>query len=71
MVRIADGCGIPLDAPLELASTELRDEIGVAAFASSGNTPAAGLAKHALGLVMGRLLSPLESQLMRLMARLR
>ncbi len=71
MVRIADGCGIPLDEPLDLASTDLREEIGVTAFASAANTPAAGLAKRTLGRTMGVLLSPFESQLMRLMAKFR
>ncbi len=71
MVRIADGCGIPLDAPLDLATTELRDRIGTGAFDSAANTPEAGLAKRTLGRVMSRLLAPVESQVMRLLARLR
>ena len=39
MVRIADATGIPLDAGFEVVTRELRDELGVARFASSTNTP--------------------------------
>ena len=39
MVRIADGCGIPLDAPTVEASADFRDELGVYAYASAANTP--------------------------------
>jgi hypothetical protein len=33
MVRIADATGIPLDRPLEVASAELRSELGLERFA--------------------------------------
>jgi hypothetical protein len=39
MVRIADGTGIPLDAPVRLITTELRDELSLGAFRSAANTP--------------------------------
>lgn len=71
MVRIADGCGIPLDAPLDLATTELRESIGTGVFDSAANTPEAGLLKRALGRLVSRVLAPVESQVMRLVARLR
>ena len=38
MVRIADGCGIPLDAMTEKASEPWRDTLGVNNYRSRGNT---------------------------------
>ena len=38
MVRIADGCGIPLDATTEQASEPWRDTLGVNSYRSRGNT---------------------------------
>ena len=35
MVRIADGTGIPIDAPLDLLSADLRHEIGINEFSSA------------------------------------
>jgi len=35
MVRIADGTGISIDAPLDLMSADLRHEIGINAFSSA------------------------------------
>ncbi len=39
--RVADATGIPLDDNLAKMSAEVRDELGLARFASSANTPAA------------------------------
>ena len=39
MVRIADGCGIPLDAPAAFFSAETVVELGIDRFPSAGNTP--------------------------------
>lgn len=39
--RIADATGIPLDDNLAKLSAEVREELGLARFASSANTPAA------------------------------
>jgi len=39
MVRIADGTGIPLDAPLNVATESIRAELGIDRFESSANTP--------------------------------
>ncbi|MDG2304258.1 MAG: hypothetical protein P8R42_06300 [Candidatus Binatia bacterium] len=39
--RIADSTGIPLDATLEAVSKDVRDELGLARFGSSANTPGA------------------------------
>ena len=49
MVRIADGCGIPLDAPLQMMSAEVRDELRLERFGTSANTPPAGLLARTLG----------------------
>ncbi|MCY4617441.1 MAG: hypothetical protein OXD50_02640 [Chloroflexi bacterium] len=38
MVRIADGCGIPLDATTEKASEPWRDTLGVNSYRSRSNT---------------------------------
>lgn len=44
MNRIADGVGIELDAPLRALSGDLREELGINAFASAANTkPTGGL----------------------------
>ncbi len=67
MVRIADATGIPLDAPLELMTQDLRAELGLAAFGSSANTPAAGWPSR----VLGRLLRPAARGVIRAYARLR
>ena len=34
MVRIADATGIPLDVPLEVASKDLREDLGLGRFAA-------------------------------------
>lgn len=67
MVRIADGCGIPLDGPLEALSGDLRDELHLARFASSANTPQAGPLRRAAG----RLARPLARRALQLMGRRR
>ena len=37
MVRIADGTGIPLDAPVDLLSADIRHELGINEFASASD----------------------------------
>jgi hypothetical protein len=37
--RIADATGIPLDAAMDAMSRDVRDELGLARFASAANTP--------------------------------
>ena len=39
MTRIADGTGIPLDAPVQLASEDFCGELGLSELPSSSNTP--------------------------------
>src|SRR3990172_9208331 len=65
MVRIADGTGIPLDAPVRLITAELRDELSLDAFRSAANTPAATLGQR----LLGRALRPFTRGLMRLVFR--
>lgn len=55
MVRIADGAGIPLDAPMVLISADLRAELGYNSLNSAKNTPETG---RVMGW-LGRLLRPL------------
>jgi hypothetical protein len=55
MVRIADGTGIPLDAPVKLLSAGMRAELGIDSFASAQNTPPLG----AFGRLASRALQPL------------
>ncbi|MYB22492.1 MAG: hypothetical protein F4066_11075 [Chloroflexi bacterium] len=38
MVRIADGCGIPLDELTRDATDDVRDELGLHEYASAANT---------------------------------
>jgi hypothetical protein len=38
MVRIADGTGIPLDAPVNVATEAVRSELGIDAYATAENT---------------------------------
>ena len=49
MVRIADGTGIPLDAPMELLTQDLREELDLARFGSAANTPRTGALRRAVG----------------------
>ena len=39
MVRIADASGIPLDTSMQVASADIRGELGIDDFTSSANTP--------------------------------
>jgi len=54
MVRIADGTGIPLDAPVVALSADLRAELGLDAYGSAGNTPSPGPVMRLIGPVLGR-----------------
>jgi hypothetical protein len=48
MVRIADGTGIPLDAPVRLVVAGLPDELELGSFGSAANTPPPSFALRAL-----------------------
>jgi len=69
MTRIADGTGIPLDGPLDMATQDLREEIGATRFGSSANTPAMGGLQRMLGRTFARWMRPLQPKLVRLLAR--
>jgi hypothetical protein len=49
MVRIADGTGIPLDAPVAAMTGELRADLGLDDYSSASNTPAKGRFAAILG----------------------
>jgi hypothetical protein len=52
MVRIADSTGIPLDAPTEMLSADVRSDLGVEAYASAANTPAPGSLQQTAGALL-------------------
>ena len=54
MTRIADGTGIPLDAPVQLASEDFRGELGFSEFPSSRNTPSPPAWRRLLAPVLAR-----------------
>ena len=56
MNRVADGTGLPLDAPLELASRGLRDAIGVNAYSAAERTRVGGFFSRIAAWVLARLL---------------
>ena len=66
MVRIADATGIPLDAPLDAISADMRAELGIDAFGSAANTPRV----FAVRRLLGRALAPLARYLMPALAAL-
>lgn len=57
MVRIADSTGIPLDAPAEMMSADLRGDIGVESFPSASNTPDVGAVQRVAGNVLRPVIS--------------
>jgi hypothetical protein len=67
MDRIADSTGIPLDAPIQMLSRDVREQMGLDAFGSASNTPAASLLRRA----GGRALSSILRTGIRLRGRLR
>jgi hypothetical protein len=56
MVRIADATGIALDAPVEMLTGDLREELGIDTYASAANTPRSGPVRRAMGRVLRPLL---------------
>jgi hypothetical protein len=56
MVRIADGTGIPLDAPVEIATADVRAALGIDHFAAAANTPAPGFLRRRLTPLLGPIL---------------
>ena len=49
MARIADGTGIPLDAPVAAMTGELRADLGLDGYSSASHTPAKGRLAGVLG----------------------
>lgn len=60
MVRIADGTGIPQDAPVKVLAADLIDDLGLRDFPSSNNTAPASLGQR----LIGKLLRPFAPTLM-------
>ena len=59
MVRIADGTGIPLDAPVEIATSDVRAALGIDRFATAAHTPPPGPLRRLLTPVLRPLLGRL------------
>jgi hypothetical protein len=71
MVRIADASGIPLDAPLDMATAGFRGEIGLEDYGSAVNTPKAGVVKKAMAGAVDAVPGPIRSTLFKTFAKLR
>jgi hypothetical protein len=52
MVRIADGTGIPLDTPVAMMTSSIREDLGINEYGSASNTPALSLPQRLLGRVL-------------------
>jgi hypothetical protein len=57
MVRIADATGIPLDDPVEIMTSDIRERLGINRYTAAANTPPAGLLRRALTPVLRPVLS--------------
>ena len=65
MVRIADGTGIPLDAPVNIGTEALRGELGIDDFAAAERTrPVSGLQR-----AIGRVAQPIVRTVLRYRGR--
>jgi hypothetical protein len=65
MVRIADATGIPLDDPVEIMTSDLREQLGINQYTAAANTPAPGAVRRLLTPV----LRPLLGGVMRFVGR--
>lgn len=61
MVRIADGTGIPLDAPVNVGSEGLRAQLGIDRFAAAARNAPVG----ALQRLIGRIAAPILRRVLR------
>jgi hypothetical protein len=61
MVRIADATGIPLDKPVAIFSADMREELGIDAFAAAANTPRVGPLLRLFGRIAQPLVRPIMS----------
>lgn len=57
MVRIADATGIPLDAPVEIMTSDVREHLGINRFSAAANQPAGGLVRRMITPVLRPLLT--------------
>jgi DNA-binding phage protein len=64
MTRIADGTGIPLDAPVNALASDIQDDLGLRTFRSSAATKKAG----GVARVAAKLLGPLVLRMMPVVA---
>jgi hypothetical protein len=67
MTRIADGTGIPLDAPVAAMTADIREELGINEFGSAAYTPRVGWWKRKVfrvlqPLMIGRLRRQLDAR---------
>jgi hypothetical protein len=65
MVRIADGTGIPLDTPVAMMTSSIREDLGINEYGSASNTPALSLPQR----LLGRVLQPALPLVVKLMTR--
>jgi len=65
MTRIADGTGIPLDAPVRALTDDLRATLALDRYASAAHTPQTGTLGRAAGAVARVALRPLLRRLAR------
>ena len=56
MVRIADGTGIPLDTPIAVLTSSIREDLGLNSYGSAGLTPELSFFKKTLAKVLQPLL---------------
>ena len=55
MTRVADATGIPLDGVIELATQQMRSDMGIESFEGSANTAQGGVVRS----VLGKLVQPI------------
>ena len=65
MVRIADGTGIPLDAPVAMMTADIRADLGLNDYGSADNTPPVAWPKR----ILARILRPMMPFIMKRMVR--
>lgn len=65
MVRIADGTGIPLDAPVAIATADARAALGIDDYTAAANTPPPPWLQR----LLAPLLRPLMNALLRAVGR--
>lgn len=63
MVRIADGTGIPLDEPVAMLTTDIREELGLNHYGSADRTPLPNTFKRVLLAWFSRCLCSLSGAL--------